>query len=404
MLQKTTLSKVIVGVLCAMLLAAGCGDDGDNNGSNNGAEQATASFTTYNVGLARGFVDYASDRTQPVADAVAQLDTDVVCMQEAWLYQDNQMEWNTGQIDAIVNASADTFPHSYLEVTESTGEDLATCNNDDTEPMEACVAANCGDVSNDNLATCALGNCGTEFNALSGDCQECISVNLGGSIDQIIGACTGDVGGSAYSYGGHNGLLMLSKHEMTNTEYISLDSAVVQRAVLHATVDIPDFGAADVYCTHLQADLSDSLPYPEGGDFASYEEEQAAQIDAINAYIDETAETDNVVLLGDMNTGPATGGLSASFPDNYAKFTEAGFSNAYLDQDDPQCTYCGSNSLNEGDAELAIDHVLADFATAVGVAGTERVLDETQSISTADGDMELHLSDHYGVTTTFQLE
>ena len=189
MLQKTTLSKVIVGAVCAIFLAAGCGDDGDsNNGSNNGAEQATASFTTYNVGLARGFVDYASDRTQPVADAVAQLDTDVVCMQEAWLYQDNQIEWNTGQIDAIVNASAETFPHSYYEVTESTGEDLATCNNDDTGPMETCVAENCADVSNDNLATCALGNCGEEFNALSGDCQECISVNLGGSIDQIIGA------------------------------------------------------------------------------------------------------------------------------------------------------------------------------------------------------------------------
>jgi endonuclease/exonuclease/phosphatase family metal-dependent hydrolase len=404
MTYTTRLSKIIVGALCAVLVTAGCGDDGGGGGSNNGAEQPSASFTTYNVGLARGFVDYASDRTQPVADAVAQLDSDVVCMQEAWVHQDNQGGWSTAQIDTIVDAATETYPHSYVEVTQSTSEDVATCNDDDTGPMEACVAANCEGVSNDNLASCALNNCGTEFNNLSSDCQSCISTNLGGSIDEIIGACTGNVGGSAYSYGGHNGLLMLSKHEMTNTEFISLDSAVVQRAVLHASVDIPEFGSADVYCTHLQADLSGSLTYPTDGMFASYEEEQAAQIDAINDYIDQTAQTDNVVLMGDMNTGPAVGGLSASFPDNYAKFGAAGFSNAYADQGEPECTYCGSNTLNSGDSQIAIDHVLTNFTTEVDVAGTVRVLDETQTITTDEGDLEMNLSDHYGVTTTLRLQ
>ncbi|MGM0555332.1 MAG: endonuclease/exonuclease/phosphatase family protein [Myxococcota bacterium] len=399
MMTKTRLTSILVGALCAMLLAVGCGDsEGEGN---NGEDGPTASFTTYNAGLARGFVDYATARQQPVADAVAALDSDVVCMQEVWLYEDEQGNWSEGQIDAIVDTSAETYPNSYYEITEESGGEVANCNDDDTGPIETCVADQCGDVSDDNLAGCALSNCDTEFNNLSSSCQQCIGANIGGSIDDIINACTGEVGGSAYSYNGHNGLLLLSKHEMTNTEIQVLDSEVVQRAVLHATVNVPEFGEADVYCTHLQADLSGSLPYPEDGQYASYEEEQAAQIDAINAYIEQTAQTGNVVLLGDMNNGPAVGNLDASFPDNYAKFTDAGFTNAYLDQSDPECTYCGSNTLVGGDGGSAIDHVLSRFSADVEATSSVRILDETQTITTDEGDLELHLSDHYGVETRF---
>lgn len=387
--------------LCAMLLVAGCGDDGGEDDDGNINEAATASFTTYNAGLAHGFVEHATARTQPLAEAVADLDTDVLCMQEVWLYDDGD-EWSSGQIDAIVETSEESFPHHYYEVTEGDDEDLAHCNDDDTEPTESCVAEQCAEESDDELAGCALGECGDEYNALSSDCQKCVATNIGGGIDEIIDACTGDVGGSAYSYGGHNGLLMLSKHELSDTEFTSLESTLVQRAVTHATVDLPDFGEADLYCTHLQADLTSSLEYPEGGEHSSYEEEQAAQIDDLNAYIEDTAQTDNVVLMGDMNTGPAIGDLSAAFADNYAKFSDAGFENAYLNQSDPSCTYCGENTLNGGDGQVAIDHVLFDFGVDVDVAATERILDQAQTISTDDGDQELHLSDHYGVTTTLQ--
>lgn len=390
--------------LCATAFAAGCGDEtGGNNGANNGEPGPQASFATYNAGLARGFVDYAGARTQPVADAVAGLDSDVVCLQEVWLYEDEQGEWSEAQIDAIVDTSAETYPHSYVEVTEDAGGDVADCNDDDTGPMETCVNDKCGDVSNENLAGCALSECGDEFNALSSGCQQCIGANIGGSIDDILNACTGEVGGSAFSYNGHNGLLLLSKHELSNTEFISLESELVQRAVLHATVDIPEFGATDVYCTHLQADLEGAIPYPEDSMYASYEEEQAAQIDAVNDYIEQTAQTDNIVLMGDMNNGPAVGSLDAAFPDNYAKFGEAGFANFYLDQEDPLCTYCGSNALVGGDGERAIDHVFTSFASDVSVAGSVRILDQTQTVATEDGDQELHLSDHYGVETTLEL-
>jgi hypothetical protein len=81
--------------LCAIAFAVGCGDETEgNNGANNGEPGPQASFATYNAGLARGFVDYAGARTQPVADAVARLDSDVVCLQEVWLYEDEQGEWS----------------------------------------------------------------------------------------------------------------------------------------------------------------------------------------------------------------------------------------------------------------------------------------------------------------------
>ena len=400
MTNSYRLLAITIAALCTITLAVGCGDTSGNNNDNNGEVGPQASFATYNAGLARGFVEYASERSQPVADAVAGLDADVVCMQEVWLYEESEGNWSEGQIDAIVNTSAEAYPHTYYEVTEDEGGDVPNCNEDDTGPLQTCVTENCGEVPE---AQCALNECGTEFNSLSSGCQQCIASNIGSTTEEILNACTGDVGGSAYSYNGHNGLLMLSKHELTNTEFTSLDSAIVQRAVLHATVNIPEFGEADLYCTHLQANLEGSIPYPEDSMYSSYEEEQAAQIDAINAYIEQTAQTDNIVLMGDMNNGPAVGSLSAAFPDNYAKFGEAGFTNPYLDQEDPLCTYCGSNGLVGGDGERAIDHVLFNFMTEVEVAASTRILDETQTITTDDGDQELPLSDHYGVTTTLEL-
>ena len=55
----------------------------------------SAVVVTYNVGLARGFVDYADQRAEPVAAAVAALDADVVCLQEVWLREEVGTGWET---------------------------------------------------------------------------------------------------------------------------------------------------------------------------------------------------------------------------------------------------------------------------------------------------------------------
>ncbi|WP_168210769.1 endonuclease/exonuclease/phosphatase family protein [Persicimonas caeni] len=383
-------------VVAAIAALAACGDDdGEGNGTqNNGEPQgATATFETYNVGLARGFVPQAEARVQPVADAIAQSPADVMCLQEVWLFQDEQGEWSTGQIDALTSGASESFPYNYFEVTEL-GESVS-CSQEEADPLETCVRANCDGVSNDELSTCALNNCGEELNGLSSPCQECVFGQIGGSIDDILNACTGD-GASEFSYNGHNGLLLLSRHELRDTEITSFESTIVQRSALHAVMTVPEFGDVDVYCTHLAANLSD-VPYP-GDAFSGYEEEQAAQIDALLAWIDETSTTGNVVLMGDMNNGPAKGELDAEFAANYQKFVDAEYASPYIAQDSPECTFCGTNTLVGGDSNKAIDHVFLDFTMPYGLLDVARVYDETVDV----GGEQLHLSDHYGVRVTVE--
>ena len=399
--RRSLLPVCLSLLLLAALLATGCGGDADDQSE----PEPEVTLATYNVGLARGFVPYATARTEPVARAVADIEADAVCVQEAFLVQDEEGNWTEEQIEAITEAASESFPHTYKEITEPEEDPNGepACTQAESTPLRTCVEANCADVPDDQLSGCALDNCQTEFGNTSSTCQQCIAANLGKSIDNIIAACRG--GSASLTSNGHNGLLLLSKHPLKTTEFTRFDSTVATRIALHATIDHESMGTMDLYCTHLTANLTD-LEYP-GEMFDSYEEEQAAQIDDLLAYIDETASGERAVLMGDMNTGPAKGELAAEFPDNYQKFVDAGLVNPYIDQMEPACTFCGSNTLNEGSGKKAIDHVFFDFGadlnSQIRVDFTERFGDETRSIETSEGTKDLHLSDHYGVRTSIEL-
>lgn len=397
---RTLSFSTLALALAVSAMAWGCGDDGGDES----AEPSEATFATYNVGLARGFVDYATDRMNPVADAVSETEADAICLQEVWLAEDEPGEWTEEQIDAITEASSDTYPNSYYEITEpdDDSDEEPACSQSESEPLRICVEQNCADIEDDQLSRCALDHCGDEFNDTSSECQTCIASNLGKSLDGILLACRG--GSSSHTSNGHNGLLLMSKHELVETELLRMESTVAQRAALHAVVDIPDFGEVDLYCTHLAARLS-ALDYPGTG-YESYEAEQAAQIETVLEWIVESRTGERVVLMGDMNTGPAVGGLDAELPDNYQKFVDAGMRNPYLETDSPDCTFCDANTLIQESSDKAIDHVMFDFeeeTEALNISQTERILDETLEIETSEGTQTLHLSDHYGVRTTIAL-
>ncbi len=415
---KRLLQVSLIFLLSSLLVA--CGDDpeeGNNgNNTNNGVdagpdaadaadaadapdaegEAFRATFETYNVGLARGFVPNAAERAEPVAAAVSESPADVACLQEVWLFRDEQDEWSTDQIDTIVDESSETFPHNYFEITEA-GESVS-CTAEEADPLETCVRANCDGVPDADLAECALAECGDEFDALSTECQSCVAGQIGGSLDDILNACAPDgEGASEFSYNGHNGLLMLSRHEMRDTSITSFESTLVQRSALHAVVTVPDVGDVDLYCTHLAASLSD-VPYP-GGTYESYEEEQAAQIAELLDFVNDTSTTGNVVVMGDMNTGPAAGDNEAEFPANYNLFIDADFASPYAEQDAPDCTFCAENTLTDAEAsDNLIDHIFLQLTLDAEVVNVERAYDETQEI---DGE-QMNLSDHYGVRVTVE--
>ena len=363
--------------MITLLLLSACGNkDADTSDTT----ASSAVLATYNTGLAVNFVPYAEERRDAVAEAVAGLDADVVCLQEVWQDED---------IDAILAATADTFPNSYYEKTEeAAGEGTeASCTEEETTPLKDCALDNCAD--SEDLTGCVFTYCSGEFDKLSDECKECAAANIGlEDIEAIVEACL--TGSAAYSWGGHNGLLLLSRDTLADTELLMMESWLVQRAALYARA-----GEVQVACTHLAADL----PEPDyTSDFASsYEEEQAQQITTLLAWMEDRIGTEPAALLGDFNTGPElSGGITAELPANWQLLVDAGWADANVDQADPFCTWCPDNTLQSGADAKTIDHILLRNST-----GSEplRLLDTTAAIETDAGTEQMPLSDHYGMSS-----
>ena len=209
--------------------------------------------------------------------------------------------------------------------------------------------------------------------------------------------CT-EGGGTSLAYEGRNGLLLLSLHPLQETSHLVLDSFLLRRAALHAKIRLLG-GDVDLFCTHLSAPLAE-VDY--GGAFGTWEGEQLAQIHQLIGWVDKVAAGESAVLMGDMNCGPANveWEVTASAPENFATFIEAGFRSPYTEEHG-HCTWCGrANPLIRDDPGLRIlDHVLfRRFAEEFLRA--ERILDDVR-VETAEG--KVPLSDHYGVRVEFDV-
>jgi endonuclease/exonuclease/phosphatase family metal-dependent hydrolase len=354
------------------------------------AAPASLTVVTYNAGLARGFVDLAEERVPLVVDAVASLDADLVAVQEVW---------DPADVDALVAGVADEFPEQvFLEPSPEVAE-AAACPGTELDALESCARTKCAGVPADQLADCVLTNCGAEYGACSPTCQTCLAANIGGTLDDVVSTCR--TASERYAYGGAFGIGLLSRHPVLSSEEIVLDSSLNRRAVIYAVVDVAGVGPVHVFATHLSAVFAD-IPYPGEG---TWEGEQRAQIERMLALIDERVpDGEPVVLLGDLNTGPAVPGdpgIAAEVPDNFALLPAAGLDAPYLDASppEPRCTFCADNPLVGGaddDFSVLIDHVLTRGLEA---SAARRVLDEPVTVGTA----ESRLSDHYGVEVSLTL-
>ncbi len=378
--------------LTASLVAAGCNGDDDRE----------ARVATYNVGLAFGYVPEASARVDPIISAIEASELDLVCLQELWVNQNEAGEWTTEVIDRVLSGVSDVYPHHYWVRTEVPEDAPETgCTLEESDRLLACVEPACGAEHPDNLADCVLLNCGEEFASISASCQQCLVTNLSQPLDAIVAACRGIMKGGIV-YDGHNGLAIVSKHPLEGTEVLELDYALTARSVLHARVDLPAIGPTDVYCTHLAADLSNSIAYPGGGTFGSFGEENEAQTRALLDWVEQTSTTSNVLMFGDFNHGPGVGGTPPELPDSYALVTDAGYADPVAELDPRRCTFCDGNLLvsGSGDGGQVIDHVYLRLATG-SAEKTEIVFDDTLEVTGADGQPKtVNLSDHYGVAVT----
>jgi endonuclease/exonuclease/phosphatase family metal-dependent hydrolase len=376
----------------ACLTLLGCSDDPDVVTE----PPPSIAAVTYNGGLALGFVSAALERRPLVADAVAGLDADVVCLQEIWLADD---------VSAVTNAAAATLPNTIFPAPVGSGmTGTAACTQTELDPLVTCgTMAGCDTVCGDELVTCIVTNCGPEFTALNTNapgCSQCLQANIGAPINDILDTCTME--SAEYTYGGSFGIGLLTSHAILAQEEKVLDSTTTRRAVIYAQLDT-DIGPVHTFCTHLTAVFDETeIPYPKPT--GSWQEEQTAQITELLAWVEEKSGGAPVMVMGDMNTGPAGDGYAAEVGANYTMFTDAGLAAPYVDAGGP-CTFCGENPLTGIDhaESVLIDHVLIKGFTAPQTSGS-RVLDQEITVPICTVDSPARLSDHYGihvnVTTT----
>lgn len=354
------------------------------------------SFTavTYNGGLAVGFVSAAEERSSATIQAVAALSADVVCVQEFW---------TPDHVNVLATATASAFPHALFMDPDVGTVGPAGCTVADTEELLGCVeTAGCDQVCGDDLIGCVLANCAVEFTAMADvapACSGCVQANVGAELNQIVSTCRAE--STEFAFGGAFGIGLLSKHPIISQDEVILDSTTNRRGLLYAEVNVPNLGSVHVVCTHLTAVFS-AIPYPKAT--GSWEEEQLAQVNALNTLVDAKAGADGrVVVLGDFNTGPAGTGYIAEAEANYTALMAAGYSNPYIDWADHTCTFCGDNPLigNDDTESAVIDHVLTRNFT--GTSTAKRVLDGPLDVTpVCSGTVEtLAYSDHYGVSVTF---
>ncbi len=366
------------------LLAFGLGTAVAACGNDDKRQVVDLRTTTFNAGLAPGFVPYTNERAPLVVSQLASLPTDILCVQEMWREQDRQ---------ALIDAAAPRLPNVVaLPPEPAIGTEAVACQPADLAPLATCATTACS-TAGEELGTCVLVACGGELGSVPPACQRCLAASVGGDLQTAVATCTQGPG-ELYAYGGSFGTALLTDAPLLAQDSLLLDSTLNRRAVLYADVNLPGLGPTHVFCTHLTADLA--LPYPGEG---SWEAEQAAQIEAMLTFINEkSADGGPVLLMGDLNTGPAGPGVVAEVPANYGRLVAAGFANRYLTEASPTCTFCADNPLvvAEGeDQSVIIDHILTkrvDVETR-----SSRVLDAPVSLQVDGQQLESRLSDHYGV-------
>lgn len=375
-----------------------CGSDDDGGRDDGGAPDAACdacepppgpalSLVTFNAGLLDS-VGSVDERAPRVAEALGKVADDVLCVQEVWA----QEHW-----DALVEANARQRPH-VLRLDPMPGVQ-GQCTPDEFAPLRACAELSCAGMEAGELVACVTAMC-PEVADLSGTCISCLLDNATGGLDVFETACLGSGSGAtgdeplppeerSYLLGGSFGIGLLSKLPFVEMDTLVLDSSTNRRGILYAKLEVEELGEISLFCTHLTP-REDPLRYE--GSFGSWSAENEAHVQALIDWVDEKAGAgEPVIVLGDLNTGPAGPGIEPEVPDSYAQLPAAGFADPFLEGSAAACTFCSDNPLvnpQDTGVDAALDHVLT------------RDLEAPVEVERAFVDDQEPLSDHYGLRAT----
>ena len=345
--------------------------------------------TTYNLGLAYGFVEHAEPRRDALIEQLAQEEADVMCFQEVWTPEDR---------DALQEALGQGSVSTYAEpVAQRHAESRPACGLSQLfgdGRFVSCMQGSCSGLEGKVFTDCIVDQCGPALDALkeeSPSCAQSLMAQVGKSAMAGLWTVIQPFSrAGVYAYGGSDGLVLASRLPMRNSGMLDFteQATLNRRRAYYADVDVAGTDVR-VYCTHLTADLSKTAPYP--GPFASWEEENETQMELL---LEHAANFDGpVVLAGDFNCSlpNADGTVKGEHEASCRSVLNAGYQD--LAAESPgACTYCADNGLLADDVEdVLLDHVFVRGWTAT--AG-ERIYDDPRSVEGVE--QPIPLSDHYG--------
>lgn len=418
-------------------LLVGCGDDegtggdggaGGSGGEGGGREPQEVVVETFNVALAGAFIPYETERRQPITEAIAAADSDVLCLQEVWTQSDKEL---------IRDAAMETYPHiAFFENDLGTPIDDPTDQQGEIPPPPTtfpcpdvevipgltieeqmnqavdCLQENCSTIPGDDAgrttsADCAASECVPAVaglllgNVEQQRCYACVVTQLPTEVLRDIRTSCATVINQDLAFDGQNGLMLLSRYPIENEEELVLPGTWNRRTILRATVNLPNGAALDAYCNHLTP-IFDDFTFPYTGQYGNgftdargWQAEQELQAEKLIDYVTDTSGDRPAVILGDLNAGHAfpTQDIVAE-GEPTLDLLETVFEPAYASSYTPQCTFCSTNLVTDTETSSWIDHILLYNLASDAVLSTARVYDE--AVVPVDS-QTVPLSDHFGM-------
>ena len=393
-------------------------------------------FGTLNAQLTGIFAAYEPSRRPAVIKAAADAadDVDVLCVGEAWAKSDK---------DAIVAAAASRFAYQFAptsdektpigDPTDQDGKVPAPwtsppCTSDDVTKLgtlTGCLSTKCpaegtsGEQATTQWGTCASSSSGCQFQfapllfAADKSCYSCALVQAQSyqTMADIKSNCTTQ-NDRRFAFRGNHGAVLLSKHEIVDSELVMLPATEWRVGVLRAGVKLPNKSVVDVYCTTLTTP-ADSNTRPYTGQYgeglsqgAAWNAENKLQAAKLAALVRERSRYRRAVVMGELYAGPevkdgATQVLDAYTPDSWQVIASS-FGVATAPGYQPACTQCASNPLVGGTRNYWTSHVLLFNASISDVSATSIGLTgNTVAVTDSNGQAQMvPVSTHYSLRST----
>jgi endonuclease/exonuclease/phosphatase family metal-dependent hydrolase len=347
-----------------------------------------ASFLTYNTGLAHGFVAMAKQRLPHIIDALKSEQSDVVCLQEVWKKKDRKK---------IIKQLKKIYPYSYYEKkSQLRASKKPVCKIKQLfgeGRFLTCMLNNCMGQGSDHQTVCSRTTCGPALEWLKINNRECASTLMAqvgrNTILSMYVLFEPFIRPGMFAYNGANGLLMLSKKPLQNKRFIDWkkESTLNHRGALVADINLEN-RKISVACTHLTANLENSIPYT--GTYEGWESENLIQTNDLI----KRSEDKDAIFMGDFNCSVANSstGVESEFEQNCKQFSINNYEDPMTDLEMGP-TFSLDNSLVEPtEHNLSLDHI---FYKNMELVSSDILFQKRVLLDDGKKSVESNISDHF---------